>query len=62
MSALGHQRTLDRDFATNALRPKADIQSVVIDVRYVPKAEVSLTFRSIRLENIGNGLQGRYPR
>jgi len=40
MSALGHKRTLEREFGMSALLPIADMLSVGIDVRYVPITDV----------------------
>jgi hypothetical protein len=39
MSALGHKRTFGIFRLMSALPPKADIDSVFYDVRFVPKAD-----------------------
>jgi hypothetical protein len=43
MSALGHKRTLRHLRPMSALPPKADMVQHDRDVRFVPKADVSLT-------------------
>ena len=40
MSALGHEQTFCNARAMSALHPKADMFSVEIDVRYLPKADI----------------------
>jgi hypothetical protein len=42
MSALGQKRTSKRFSPTPALPPKADITTVPIHVRFVPKADIGL--------------------
>ena len=48
MSALGQQRTLQHLRGMSALPPKADIQSRIWDVRFVPIADMSPLTRSPR--------------
>ena len=49
MSALGQKRTLRSARGMSALPPKADIGTQPRDVRFVPKADIALTCRKIRL-------------
>ena len=42
MSALGHKRTLRHVQAMSALPPKADVSLVRCDVRFVPKADITV--------------------
>jgi hypothetical protein len=43
MSALGHKRTLAQFSATSALPPKADIEWRLLNVRFVPIADTTVT-------------------
>ena len=52
MSALGQKRTFSEVCAMSALSPKADIDLVHRDVRYVPKADIS---REITLSVFARG-------
>ena len=42
MSALGHKRTSRHVWIMSALPPKADIDAQSVNVRFVPKADISL--------------------
>ena len=44
MSALGQKQTLRRFQLMSALPPKADINAPVIDVHFVPKADIVAAF------------------
>jgi hypothetical protein len=49
MSALGQKQTLRRSTAMSALHPKADIAEYDWDVRFVPKADMTATIETGRI-------------
>jgi hypothetical protein len=46
MSALGQKQTSCPEISMSALPPKADIAGRLLDVRYVPKADIRFLTRS----------------
>jgi hypothetical protein len=51
MSAMGQKQTLEHVRVMSALPPKADMDSAACDVRFVPKADIGVSFNDF----IGTG-------